>query len=413
MTRSAELAEHANALGLDRHLYGNAGLEEYAGWLQRAQSGNGLVVDRAMKRRMEDCGFFFEDERDNRSVYQPEDVFPRFQRFVEDRQWNPDMQKLTNAFNRVWKMYAKPKEEEFLELPTREEIDEKLHLTHSSGLPHMKRKGEVLDEDWELAIDILEKDVTPPSCISFVRVGVGEDGPRPRLIWGYPGSMTILEGILAIPLNQRFLSEGGSGSIAFGISRGMLAGKLCHLESFNTRVSIDFSGFDASINVWLIHRAFDILKTYFAPSQTLKRLWRKIIKYFIYTKIVLPDGRRYGKKRGVPSGSWFTQLVDDLVTLIAINYAFARNTGRMLDDDQVMVLGDDCVLGCNDNLTLQNLGSSLMELGLDLNVEKSRLSRYGQACHFLGHDWFRGFMTRPLNELVQRLIYPGTRNRKK
>lgn len=406
MTRTEELTEHANALDLHKHLRGNAGVDEYASWISRAQAGRGLVVDRAMKRRMEEQGFEFDDELDNRSVYDAKDVFPRFARFVEQRPWKPDMRELTKAFKTVWRSYAKPKDEGYLEEADVLEIQEKLHDTHSSGLPHMQQKGEVFDEDLELAHAILHKDATPPSCVSFVRVGAGEDGPRVRIIWGYPQAMTILEGVLAVPLINRFLREAGSGPIAFGISRGMLAGKLCHLESFNSRVSIDFRGFDASIHVWLIHRAFDILRTFFPPSKALDKLWNKVKKYFIYTHIILPDGRRYGKFRGVPSGSWFTQLIDDLVCLIAIQYAYLRNTGRTLADDQLLVLGDDCVFGCNENLTLQGMADSLMELGLELNTEKSRLSRFGQPCHFLGHDWLKGFMTRPLVEIAQRLVYP-------
>jgi hypothetical protein len=406
MSRTSELTEHAKTLGLDKHLHGNSGLEEHAGWISRAQAGKGLVVDRAMKRRMEDQGFYFDDELDNRSVYDPVDVFPRFARYVAERQWTPDMRLLTKALNATWKAYAKPEDEGFLNVAELSEIRDKIHDTHSSGLPHMQQKGDVFLEDAELASNIALNGKTPPSCVSFVRVGAGEDGPRVRLIWGYPQAMTILEGYFAIPLIERFLSECGSGPIAFGISRGMLAGKLCHLESFNTRVSIDFSGFDASIHVWLIHRAFDILRTYFPPESLLDKLWNKIKKYFIYTHIILPNGIRYGKARGVPSGSWFTQLVDDLVCLLAIQYAVLRTTNRTLADDQVLILGDDCVFGCNQNLTLQGLADALMELGLELNTEKSKLSRYGQSCHFLGHEWLKGFMTRPIVELAQRLVYP-------
>jgi hypothetical protein len=406
MSRTSELTEHAKTLGLDKHLHGNSGLEEHAGWISRAQAGKGLVVDRAMKRRMKEQGFAFDDKLDNRSVYVAEDVFPRFARYVEEREWKPDMQLLTKAFKAVWKSYAKPKEEGYLETATVNDVERKLHGTHSSGLPEMQQKAKVFQEDLARSNSIFNSHTAPPSCVSFIRVGAGEDGPRVRLIWGYPQSMTILEGILAVPIIDRFLGEGGSGPIAFGISKGALAGKLCHLESFNTRVSIDFSGFDASIHCWLIYRAFDILRTYIPRNPELDTIWKKVIKYFIYTHIVLPDGQRYGKRRGVPSGSWFTQLIDSLVALIAIQYAMQRRSRRTLADDQVMVLGDDCVFGTNENLTLPGIASALMELGLELNVEKSRISRYGQACHFLGHEWLKGFMTRPIKEIAQRLVYP-------
>lgn len=52
------------------------------------------------------------------------------------------------------------------------------------------------------------------------------------------------------------------------------------------------------------------------------------IQHFINRPVVTPDDRMWLKRVGVPSGSYYTQLVDSIANLIATYYA--RETATLL-----------------------------------------------------------------------------------
>lgn len=118
-------------------------------------------------------------------------------------------------------------------------------------------------------------------------------------------------------------------------------------------VTLDWSAFDSSIPRFLIYAAFDILRSmlrfdaYSLRGETIegkiksyqfKRLFDKIIKNFIYTKIMLPDGTVYQKEHGIPSGSQFTSLIGSIVNALVVNTLFRY---YRINLDLMKFLGDD------------------------------------------------------------------------
>jgi hypothetical protein len=180
--------------------------------------------------------------------------------------------------------------------------------------------------------------------------------------------------------------------------------------------SLDMKSYDSTLPSVLIKEAFKILQTWFDGDQVIwlgeqpfavRDLWPKVMKYFINTPIVMPDRRiYYGKQHGVPSGSYFTQLVDSVVNVMICG-ALSSKFGFGVTTERLLVLGDDLVFWSDK---LQDLGvvSRWLEksIGVQLNVEKSRVTKRGEAVPFLGRNWINGFPSWDIDEILKRMVYP-------
>lgn len=77
----------------------------------------------------------------------------------------------------------------------------------------------------------------------------------------------------------------------------------------------DLKSFDSSVHEWLIRQAFNTLRTHFPNmNQEDTEIWNKLIDEFINTKFIMPDGAIYQKDGGIPSGSFFTQLIGSIIS---------------------------------------------------------------------------------------------------
>jgi hypothetical protein len=233
----------------------------------------------------------------------------------------------------------------------------------------------------------------------------GEKGPKTRLVWGYPLEMTILEAIFARPLIDHF-SDGTESPMAIGKRRWKLGVGLLDIANTGVKHSLDFSKFDASVHPKLINLAFRILKTNFPNmSRDEEAAWDAIVNYFIHTTILMPDGNIYQKHSGIPSGSYFTQLVGSVVNFILINYITILQLGFVPSRGMLMVLGDDSVFSAPKALNLQQAAAEFERaFGMKLSVEKSIIT-FEPTPHFLGHYWKDGYVHKPLWECLRALCY--------
>lgn len=105
-----------------------------------------------------------------------------------------------------------------------------------------------------------------------------------------------------------------------------------------TAFGLDWKTFDANMPAWLLDICFDVLEKMIDFStmtvrderinftddkaSEYKRAFNFVRQNFIHTKIMLPDGTVLRKDQGVPSGSYFTQIVGSLANLILIRTLF-------------------------------------------------------------------------------------------
>jgi hypothetical protein len=357
------------------------------------------IFDGHVAEILEQQGFRWEE--DPRSIYDPQQLYTALERYAtewDDYEYMDEY--LRRGFERAYKIFSKPKGHEFLPILTDDEVVSKaLKLGKSSGLPMMTSKSESLTYSFDRELQIRLERKAPNPCVAFKRT---QKGNKTRLVWGYPLEMTIMESRFARPFINEMLQR--RTPMAFGMTKCEL-GAYIHryiIESGGRIVAMDYSRYDTTLSRTMIRAAFRIIATWFDKTDLGQYGWDKIIHYFIHTPIVMPDGHLYrGKHHGVPSGSYFTQVVDSICN-VALCYALSERFGFSLSKRSLFVLGDDVLMSVVGDVDLNKWADYLGKFGLKLNVDKTLLDRV----HFLGAFWDKGKPDVPIQEIVNKAVFP-------
>lgn len=237
------------------------------------------------------------------------------------------------------------------------------------------------------------------------------DSPKIRHVWGAAFENVILEGITAAPLIEAYRR------ICFPMVIGTHLYRRLPLiinqtlnppeEDSNIGVGLDLKSFDSSVQPWLIHEAFDILKSNIIFSGYMEEASFEFSRhYFIHRPVVMPDGRMWLKHVGVPSGSYFTQMIDSIVNSIVIAYAQLKIYGRTF---RTYVLGDDSLFGIPRHYgypNLEDFSYHLTQLGFTLSTHKCVIATRPDELEFLGHCARGSRLTRDSAELLRLALYP-------
>lgn len=359
-----------------------------------------VVFDDILAGILEQQGFAWEE--DPRSVYEPQQLYTALERYATD--WS-GFEKidphLEYGLRMAFKIFAKPQKMKTVSpLTDNEVITSALKLSKSSGLPLMTSKQESLVYSFDRESQIRKGIKAPNPCVAYKRT---QKGNKTRLVWGYPLEMTIMEARFARVLIDVFKRR--STPMAFAMTKMELGAKLSRYfaEQPGTSICLDYSKYDTTISATLIRRVFEILSTWFSKVDREELGWDTIVKYFITTPIVMPDGHLYtGKNHGVPSGSYFTQMVDSVVN-VALCYALRSRFSLTFGERQVYVLGDDVILKHCGRYCLSEWKSYLSTLGFNLHDDEKTV--VGEE-HFLGAVWKKGKPDAPLQELINKATFP-------
>lgn len=372
-------------------------------------SPKGLIVEGRILSVLRKQGFDLDPHRDNKSVYDPLALFPNLERYgYSSAEGKVDDEVFERAVALTFKAFCKPSSCDDLEpLELNERLFASVKADRSSGAPEFLRKADTFQRDLSrakrIALDVASgvKSSAPP-CTAYHRIQHGAEGPKTRLVWGYPQAMTLLEACFARPLIDQFLAI--KSPMAFGLQKFELGARLVRIGNLGINYAIDFSKFDASISPRLISIAFRILETWFDFDKDQLAVWDKVINYFIHTPILMPDGYVWMKHQGVPSGSYFTQMVDSIINYLVIQYVMLKTSGEAATN--CLVLGDDSVFSSTHWVSLSDIASHAKSLGLTVNVEKSGRFRQGESVTFLGHEWKHSLVDRPIEDVAKRLCFP-------
>lgn len=366
-------------------------------------SETGLIVEGTVLRALRAQGFELNPEVDNKSVYTPQKMFDALHKYAKPVDFRPNEDIWNQAYALTVKAFVTT-ESKVRQAKDVASIMSSVKGEKSSGAPEFSKKKDVAEKDYLRMLKWLNGDKKPDPCVAFHRVQHGSEGPKNRLVWGYPQSITMAESTFARPLIQHFLSS--RCPMAIGKHRHKLSARMVSLNNCHAKYGLDFSGFDSSISGRLISMAFSILAKNVDWNNSSREDWDKIVNYFIHTPILMPDGHVYTKHRGVPSGSYFTQMVDSVVNYFAIQYATISLFGYAVHLDKLLVLGDDSLFSLPKAVSLKLYQEKLSELGLTVNVEKSVLSLDDEPVHFLGHVWKHGLVDRDPIDIAKRMAFP-------
>jgi hypothetical protein len=213
-----------------------------------------------------------------------------------------------------------------------------------------------------------DKEIEP--CLLYRRGqprGLTED-PKDRTVWGYSHIYTILELMLQIPMLHALRKR---PEFAVWINQNAVDEAVTVIldEASSDVLSVDFSGFDASVPFLLINRVFDIIRGWFSSREV--SLIDFVERVFTTTGLLTPEGILTDRNGGVPSGSGLTNLIDSLVQLLAFHY-FAFLTHN--DVEMSIVQGDDGVHSFRKRWSLEDVQEIFENLGLKVSSDKGGVS---------------------------------------
>lgn len=216
--------------------------------------------------------------------------------------------------------------------------------------------------------------------------------PKIRHVWGSPFHTILIEGTIAQPIIDKCLNNDSPIFIGRDMFKDIPNAIHQLLGDDNFAYCIDFSGFDASVNSWFIESFFDFLRT---TVNFLDEFSASALSYsreqLLHTPIVLPNGKLYLVHTGIPSGSFFTQLLGSYTNLVLMTAAqlhiFHKRTATY-------VLGDDSIFASTDGSKLNEFTVYLRQFGFTVNVTKSLVSNNLLDVQFLGHNVYGSRLTR-------------------
>jgi hypothetical protein len=244
---------------------------------------------------------------------------------------------------------------------------------------------------------------------------------KDRVVWCIAGGTVAFEGQYAIPLINHaikhwFFYSGGADPVE-------LRRKVRITRNANFWYSIDYSQFDATIPYWVIRECFSVIKEFY-PEEC----WNEIdwIYYeFVNTYIVLPGGKVVQKHTGIPSGSFFTQIVGTLshaymeFSVLAsmkegeveekVSYVRGKLSvpvdGVLLP--RIQLMSDDGLIGLDFQLDLEYFSKYVHKIfGVVMNPEKCDHGRRDEPPVYLKRQWFGLYEVRDQLDVFINFVHP-------
>jgi hypothetical protein len=270
--------------------------------------------------------------------------------------------------------------------------------------------------------------ITLPDSCAYNRLQISErtKAPKVRPVWGYPFEVIIEEGRFFYPLLSSIKSKREDHCYAIGLE--MANGGMSYINDAHQRLflkkhdfwmNLDFSNYDASVPSWLIRDVFNIISEWYDFSRIQSsdgRIWSvnpvqqrrryaKFVNYFINTTIRLPNGERYRKVSGVPSGSMFTNLIDTLCNAVICRFIAYHTTGSFPLFD--LYMGDDGLLLIRGHANLKDWKRLAKRFfGMEFSADKAWVTKNPDNIHFLGFFNRCGLPKRNNDFLVRSFCYP-------
>jgi len=225
-----------------------------------------------------------------------------------------------------------------------------------------------------------------------------------RNVWGSPFHHIILEGLAAQPMIEQFVNKNSFIHIG-GDPLVTVAERISQLnDKYTWLYTYDWSQFDATCSRFEIRLAFDVIKkvTTF-PNEESENVFDLMRELFIYKKVVGPDGNIYSCNKGVPSGSFWTNLVDSIINYFRIQYLWRIITGKSMES--LDTHGDDGVGGSNTYVSTEQLSEEAQKYGWKLNPDKSIVTRDMSIIEFLGRNSHGGWSRRSVDKCLRLLVF--------
>uniref|UniRef100_A0A2V0RK39 RdRp n=1 Tax=viral metagenome TaxID=1070528 RepID=A0A2V0RK39_9ZZZZ len=231
-------------------------------------------------------------------------------------------------------------------------------------------------------------------------------GVKVRNVFGQAFKYILLEGLAASPLMDFFCDN----DTFFFIGKDPRIHLPYLFEEAKAiapnLVTIDWSAFDTTVEPWEIETAFDLLELMLEfPNDESRAAFEFTKIFFINRKIAAPDGTTYFKEKAVPSGSYYTILIDSIINWRRILYMHHRYYGTF--PTRIWTQGDDGLIATQDNVTPEGLGLGLPPRHFwTFNGSKCVSASSASLTPFLQRRLKWGDQARDVTRVERLAIYP-------
>lgn len=248
------------------------------------------------------------------------------------------------------------------------------------------------------------EDSTPD--IAFTRTQLVElPEIKVRNVFGECFHYVLLEGLFAYPLIHAFMHL----NTFYYIGVDPIIGVPTLIESLPVTIkqiiTIDWSSFDASVQPYEIELAFKLIKSILIfPDKESELVFDYVTALFCQRKLAAPDGTLFMRIGGIPSGSYFTHIVDSIINWIRIKYLFKLHNHAIYE---LKTHGDDALVVPTTMIHDFNpVINSAEALGWFINREKSKLCGERYLVEFLGRYSLGRENARETLKSLRLALYP-------
>ncbi len=243
--------------------------------------------------------------------------------------------------------------------------------------------------------------------IAFTRTQLTElPDLKIRNVFGECFHYVLLEGLFACPLIDMFMST----DTFYFIGKDPVLGVPDLINQLKPHddvyyLSLDWSKFDSSVQPYEIDLAFNLLESIMDfPDDTTRLVFQYVKRLFMKRKVASPDGRVFMRYGGIPSGSYFTHLIDSIINWIRMRYLFKVHH---IGHGKLVTHGDDGFAEMfNYHDCLDEMVSHSKSLGWHIKVEKSQLFKDRYRISFLGRSSRHGTNYRDETRCLRLMYYP-------
>jgi hypothetical protein len=248
------------------------------------------------------------------------------------------------------------------------------------GYPHYVKDRGLLGEYFERSRLLGESGFLLEDATCFPGLIGGRTVPRGPYLYGKSRFITMWSRVLGnwektvfVPLSERLKQLPGFCAWAQPRDVDREITRLLYRNE-GPILSLDYSGFDASVPFEVIAQVFTLMKAWFGDNAN--PLINFIHRGFIGSGLHVPGRYIHGeeRKRGIPSGSVLTNLIGSLVNLWVMAYVCALQKGSI---GSWFVQGDDGVFTFSSKINIPLLVETLLsEFGMviKLDLNKSLVS---------------------------------------
>lgn len=272
-----------------------------------------------------------------------------------------------------------------------------------SGAPYFTKKSNLKEECYEIVNsfrnEAFDEHVFNMPNVIYRVVQASKSGKfKGRLVYCPPFAITCLELMFGCSVSDHFVGNKDS-SVIMGHKQMYLYELNKRLKDYN-KCSGDYSFYDQALPSFIIKAGFEIFRElYVFKSNYEEKMYDKMVSYNLHGHLYHPHCGYINRKRGIASGSVFTNIIGSISNVLMMNYtSFLLG----LDYKYIYVCGDDNLIATTEVLNVKSMVHTMKKVfGVTINfTDEGIVDKHCENSLFLGSYWTPDGPERDLSRMM-------------